>query len=214
MLALRLLSTQTCTQHRFSIIHQSVLCAILSGRFCVLLDISERQKTNTRMDEKFTPHRKGCEKQPLNIHLLFLSVSQLCQLCKLPASLQRWKATKPTFLWQQPPIILFTCHSVPLSIKWTTKHQCSSPGREFLLRKEAGLKRMANAHVRARWVVRFCLFSLQKSHWNIEPDLQALATLIVPRLSKHGKGQSCVSTEQLDVEETQICDNGFNRRTV
>lgn len=101
------------------------------------------------------------EQHPLTICLLFLlhslchslslSVSRPWQVSKLSASTQSRIPTHPPRAGSSLPIILFTCHSVLLSIKWTTKHCCPYPRRDFLVGEEAvdsqGLSDKAERHM-------------------------------------------------------------------
>lgn len=69
----------------------------------------------------------------------------------------------------------------------------------FSLRKEAvhlEVRATCQMHIYVPAGLFVFVFFLQKSHRNSKSDLQAFAALISSRLSKQGKGQSCVSTEQ------------------
>lgn len=99
------------------------------------------------------------------------------------------RAGSPPYIPAQPgssrPIILFTCHSVPLSIKRTTKQRRSSPRRRFLVRPDS--------QDPARGDTCVCVYVCCMNR-KYKPDLQAAVTLIFPRLSGRAKIQSCVGS--------------------
>lgn len=56
------------------------------------------------------------------------------------------------------PIILFTCHSVPLSIEWITKHRYTCLSRDFFSRRwKLTHWRHMYGMCSSGWIVRFCV---------------------------------------------------------
>lgn len=99
------------------------------------------------------------------------------------------------------PIILLACHSVHLSIKWTTKHRCSSVWSDFPPRRGVSRAEPKGGGMLCMFVclVGSCVFAFGSCGHTGTANLTYKVTLIFSRLSNHGKIRSCVGSPWLSL---------------